>query len=73
MRITYLKADLSLSLKLTEAYLNRKRAVRVATEQVNDWGLGCIDLYLIHFPVALDYNPENTRVSWWHNIFAFRC
>jgi D-xylose reductase len=47
--------------------------VRVATEQVNDWGLGYIDLYLIHFPVALEYNPKNTRVSWWHKIPMFWC
>lgn len=44
-------------------YLARSRAIEVGTRQVEEWGLGYIDLYLIHFPIALQYNPDCTRVS----------
>lgn len=42
---------------------SRERAIKVGAEQVDEWGLGYIDMYLIHFPIALQYNPECTRVS----------
>lgn len=39
----------------------------MAKAQNEAWGLGYIDLYLIHFPVALEYvDPEELRYpAWW--------
>lgn len=53
----------SMSQLLIVTYLSRSRAIEVGTRQVEEWGLGYIDLYLIHFPIAIQYNPEYTRVS----------
>ena len=51
----------------------RDRAIKVATQQNEDWGLGYIDLFLIHFPVALEYNPECTRVWLVHIDMHLSC
>lgn len=39
----------------------------MAKAQNDAWGLGYLDLYLIHFPVALEYiDPETRRYpAWW--------
>ncbi|KAH7120257.1 NADP-dependent oxidoreductase domain-containing protein [Dactylonectria estremocensis] len=55
------REDVFVTTKLWNTCHQRQRAVEVATEQVKEWGLGYIDLYLIHFPIALEYNPECTR------------
>jgi D-xylose reductase len=37
-------------------------ALRFAKEQNDTWGLGYIDLYLMHFPIALKYvDPEKLK------------
>ncbi|KAM0327402.1 hypothetical protein ACHAQA_005688 [Verticillium albo-atrum] len=60
------REDVFVTTKLWNTCHERKRAVEVATQQVNEWGLGYIDLYLIHFPIALEYNPECTR-GWYYD------
>ncbi|PFH49810.1 hypothetical protein AMATHDRAFT_4572 [Amanita thiersii Skay4041] len=39
----------------------------LAKKQLNDWGLDHFDLYLIHFPIALQYVDPNHRYppEWW--------
>jgi D-xylose reductase len=39
----------------------------MAKSQNESWGLGYVDLYLIHFPIALEYiSPEELRYpGWW--------
>lgn len=34
---------------------NREHVMQMGKLQNDTWGLGYIDLYLIHFPVALEY------------------
>ncbi|KAI9154986.1 Aldo/keto reductase [Paramyrothecium foliicola] len=55
------RKDVFVTTKLWNTCHQKQRAIDVATKQVEEWGLGYIDLYLIHFPVALEYNPNCTR------------
>lgn len=48
--------------KLWNNYHRREHALAMAKAQNDAWGLGYLDLYLIHFPVALKYiDPEELR------------
>ncbi|KAK5230004.1 hypothetical protein LTR72_001539 [Exophiala xenobiotica] len=53
--------------KLWNNYHRKDHALAMARAQNDAWGLGYIDLYLIHFPVALKYiDPEELRYpAWW--------
>ena len=33
----------------------------IAKRQLDDWGLDYFDLYLMHFPIALEYVDPNHR------------
>ncbi|KAM0723398.1 hypothetical protein Q7P37_000384 [Cladosporium fusiforme] len=56
--------------KLWNMYHSRQHALVQAKEQNEAWGLGYIDLYLIHFPIALKYvSPEKIRYpAWWQDV-----
>ncbi|KAK7228060.1 hypothetical protein V2G26_000230 [Clonostachys chloroleuca] len=60
------REDIFVTTKLWNTCHEKQRALSTAKQQVEDWGLGYIDLYLIHFPVALEYNPECTR-GWYYD------
>ena len=45
---------------------HREKAKKMAYAQRESWGLEYIDLYLIHFPIALKYiEPEKLRYPVW--------
>ena len=56
------REDVFVTTKLWNNYHSREHALAMAKAQNEAWGLGYIDLYLIHFPVALEYiEPETLR------------
>lgn len=61
------REDIFVTTKLWNNYHKREHAIAMAKAQNEAWGLGYIDLYLIHFPVALEYiSPEERRYpAWW--------
>lgn len=53
--------------KLWNNYHAKEHALEMGRKQNESWGLGYIDLFLIHFPCALEYiSPEIRKypVSW---------
>ena len=61
------RGDVFVTTKLWNNYHRRDNALRMAKAQNEAWGLGYIDLYLIHFPVPLKFvEPETLRYpAWW--------
>ncbi|KIW97855.1 uncharacterized protein Z519_01439 [Cladophialophora bantiana CBS 173.52] len=61
------REDIFVTTKLWNNYHQREHALAMAKAQNEAWGLGYIDLYLIHFPIALKYiEPEKLRYpAWW--------
>ncbi|KAH8168539.1 aldo/keto reductase family protein [Sarocladium implicatum] len=61
------REDIFITTKLWNNYHRKEHALQMAKAQNEAWGLGYIDLYLIHFPVALKYiEPEKRRFpAWW--------
>lgn len=56
------REDIFITTKLWNNYHRKDIAVDIARKQNEVWGLGYIDLFLIHFPVALKYiEPEKRR------------
>ncbi|KAH8646876.1 putative aldo-keto reductase [Xylariales sp. PMI_506] len=61
------RKDIFITTKLWNNYHRKEHAVAMAKAQNETWGLGYIDLFLIHFPCALKYiDPEVRRYpAWW--------
>ncbi|KAF2013998.1 Aldo/keto reductase [Aaosphaeria arxii CBS 175.79] len=61
------REDIFITTKLWNNYHSKEHAVPMAKSQNEAWGLGYIDLFLIHFPCALEYiDPEVKRYpAWW--------
>ncbi|KAM0546686.1 hypothetical protein ACHAPJ_010723 [Fusarium lateritium] len=61
------REDVFVTTKLWNNYHSREHALQFAKAQNEAWGLGYIDLYLIHFPVALEYIELEKRryPAWW--------
>ncbi|VUC37912.1 unnamed protein product [Clonostachys rosea] len=61
------REDIFVTTKLWNNYHRREHALEMAKLQNEAWGLGYIDLYLIHFPVSLEYvEPSKRRFpAWW--------
>ncbi|KAN0114956.1 Aldo/keto reductase [Hyaloscypha variabilis] len=61
------RGDIFVTTKLWNNYHKKEHAKAMAYAQRDAWGLDYIDLYLIHFPVALKYiEPEKLRYpAWW--------
>ncbi|KAK5046884.1 hypothetical protein LTR84_007238 [Exophiala bonariae] len=60
------REDIFITTKLWNSCHEKERAIKTGTEQVEEWGLGYIDLYLIHFPIAIAFNPKHTR-GWYYD------
>ncbi|KAF2094752.1 putative aldo-keto reductase [Rhizodiscina lignyota] len=61
------REDIFITTKLWNNYHRKEHALKMAKAQNDAWGLGYIDLFLIHFPSALKYiDPEVRRYpAWW--------
>ncbi|KAF7187013.1 putative NAD(P)H-dependent D-xylose reductase xyl1 [Pseudocercospora fuligena] len=61
------RSEIFITTKLWNNYHRRPHALEMANSQNEAWGLGYIDLYLIHFPVSLKYiSPSEIRYpGWW--------
>ncbi|OIW31509.1 putative aldo-keto reductase [Coniochaeta ligniaria NRRL 30616] len=61
------REDVFITTKLWNNYHRKEHALAMAKKQNEAWGLGYIDLFLIHFPCALKYiDPELRRYpAWW--------
>ena len=61
------RSDVFVTTKLWNNYHQKDHALKMAKAQNEAWGLDYIDLFLIHFPVALEYiEPEKLRYpGWW--------
>ena len=56
------REDIFVTTKLWNNYHRREHALSMAKAQNEAWGLGYIDMFLIHFPCALKYvSPEERR------------
>ncbi|KAH8593955.1 D-xylose reductase xyrA [Bisporella sp. PMI_857] len=64
------REDVFITTKLWNNYHHKDHAKQMAYAQRDAWGLDYIDLYLIHFPVALKYiEPEKLRYpAWWMDL-----
>lgn len=53
--------------KLWNTFHDKERVEPIVRRQLKDWGLEYFDLYLIHFPVALEYVDPSVRYPpGWH-------
>lgn len=61
------RGEIFVTTKLWNNYHSKENVFKSAKWQNDAWGLGYIDLYLMHFPVALKYvDPkENQYPAWW--------
>jgi len=61
------REDIFVTTKLWNNFHKKEHVKKMAYAQRESWGLDYIDLYLIHFPVALKYiEPEKLRYpGWW--------
>ncbi|ONH64907.1 putative NAD(P)H-dependent D-xylose reductase xyl1 [Cyberlindnera fabianii] len=61
------REEIFITTKLWNNYHEKKRALEMAKLQNEKWGLGYIDLYLMHFPTALKYiEPSKLEFpAWW--------
>ncbi|KAH6724802.1 NAD(P)H-dependent D-xylose reductase [Leptodontidium sp. MPI-SDFR-AT-0119] len=63
------REEVFVTTKLWNTYHKKERVEEMGKLQCETWGLGHIDLYLIHFPVAQEYiEPEKLRYpGWWQD------
>ena len=57
------REDLFVTSKLWNNYHKRQHAIEMAKNEVDTWGIGYLDLYLIHFPISLAYIPPSD-IKW---------
>lgn len=61
------REDLFIVSKLWNTFHDKERVEPIVKKQLADWGLEYFDLYLIHFPVALEYVDPSVRYPpGWH-------
>ncbi|KAK3394433.1 NADP-dependent oxidoreductase domain-containing protein [Podospora didyma] len=62
------REDLFIVSKLWNTFHDAERVEPVVKKQLADWGVDYFDLYLIHFPIALEYVDPSVRYPpGWHN------
>ncbi|KAK9233841.1 NADP-dependent oxidoreductase domain-containing protein [Lipomyces kononenkoae] len=61
------REEIFITTKLWNNYHRKEHAIKMAKTQNDTWGLGYIDLYLIHFPIALKFiEPSDLEFpAWW--------
>ncbi|ODQ68886.1 hypothetical protein LIPSTDRAFT_76630 [Lipomyces starkeyi NRRL Y-11557] len=61
------REQIFITTKLWNNYHRKEHVLKMAKHQNDTWGLGYIDLYLIHFPIALKYiDPSELEFpAWW--------
>ncbi|KAK9342181.1 NADP-dependent oxidoreductase domain-containing protein [Lipomyces starkeyi] len=61
------REQIFITTKLWNNYHRKEHVLKTAKRQNDTWGLGYIDLYLIHFPIALKYiDPAELEFpAWW--------
>ncbi|KIV80313.1 hypothetical protein PV11_07824 [Exophiala sideris] len=61
------REDIFVTTKLWNNYHKKEDALKMAKAQNEAWGLEYLDLYLIHFPIALPFiEPDKLRYpGWW--------
>ena len=57
------REELFVTSKLWNNYHKREHAIELAKHEVDTWGIGYLDLYLIHFPISLAYIPPS-QIKW---------
>lgn len=55
------REDVFITSKLWNSFHGKKEAKEIAQKQLEDWGLEYFDLYLIHFPIALEWVDPKVR------------
>jgi D-xylose reductase len=61
------REELFIVSKLWNTFHDKERVEPIVRKQLADWGLEYFDLYLIHFPVALEYVDPSVRYPpGWH-------
>lgn len=63
------REDLWVTSKLWNTYHRKEHVVMAMDQTLHDLGLEYLDLYLVHFPIALEFVPFETRYppEWVHN------
>lgn len=61
------REDIFVTTKLWNNYHSKEHALPMMKKQNETWGLGYIDLFLIHFPCALKYVDPAVKPypAWW--------
>ncbi|KAF9041761.1 Aldo/keto reductase [Hymenopellis radicata] len=61
------REDLFITSKLWNTFHDKERVEQLARKQLADWGLEYFDLFLIHFPISLEYVDPAHRYppEWW--------
>ncbi|KIY67189.1 Aldo/keto reductase [Cylindrobasidium torrendii FP15055 ss-10] len=61
------REELFITTKLWNTFHSKEHVASAARKQLQDWGLEYFDLFLIHFPVSLEYVDPNHRYppAWW--------
>ncbi|KAI9841424.1 MAG: NAD(P)H-dependent D-xylose reductase (XR) [Sclerophora amabilis] len=55
------REDLFLVSKLWNSFHDGERVKPICQKQLNDWGISYFDLYIMHFPIALEYVDPSVR------------
>ncbi|KLU82015.1 NAD(P)H-dependent D-xylose reductase [Magnaporthiopsis poae ATCC 64411] len=53
------REELFITSKLWNNYHKYEHAIEMAKYEVDTWGVGYLDLFLIHFPISLQYIPQS--------------
>jgi D-xylose reductase len=63
------REELFIVSKLWNTYHDRERVEPMVRKQLKDWGLDYFDLYIMHFPIALEYVDPEVRYppGWFHD------
>jgi len=63
------RSDLFITSKLWNTFHEKERVEPITRKQLEWWGIDYFDLFLIHFPVALEYvDPADSYPSEWTNL-----
>lgn len=55
------REELFIVSKLWNTFHDKERVEPICKKQLADWGIDYFDLYIVHFPVALEYVDPSVR------------